>query len=232
MSAATPHDAHAIKAMAPDELVTAFRPFVGSIVMQLRRQLRLPVPVEDLEAYAYEGLLEAQARFDPDVGSLFTSYAYYRIRGAVIDGCRRDGWVGSRRADRRILALDEALREAGEAGRAAPPARSLVDAVQRVAHLLDVTATVYLLSEQESVEELAATPPPQEDDLVRRARTDLLRAAFQTLNDDEREVVVRHHFEEEPMVSIAAALGRSPSWVSRMNMQALEKLRRHILQHE
>jgi len=43
---------------------------------------------DDLMHFGYLGLLEAEARFDPDQGVQLASFAKYRIRGAILDGIR------------------------------------------------------------------------------------------------------------------------------------------------
>jgi RNA polymerase sigma factor (sigma-70 family) len=43
----------------------------------------------DLEAWAYEGLLDAIKRFDPTLGKQFEHYAWVRIRGFVRDRLRQ-----------------------------------------------------------------------------------------------------------------------------------------------
>ena len=45
--------------------------------------------VEDLEAFGIQGLLEAHSRFDASRGARFGTFAYYRIRGAMLDGVRK-----------------------------------------------------------------------------------------------------------------------------------------------
>jgi RNA polymerase sigma factor for flagellar operon FliA len=46
---------------------------------------------DDLVAFGSQGLVEAAGRFDPARGVSFRSFAYYRIRGAMIDGIRQMG---------------------------------------------------------------------------------------------------------------------------------------------
>src|SRR5438132_1518967 len=46
--------------------------------------------VENLEAAGTLGLVEAANHFDPDRGVQFKTYAYTRIRGAVLDELRRN----------------------------------------------------------------------------------------------------------------------------------------------
>jgi len=48
-------------------------------------------PVADVLAWAQRGLVEAAGRYSPATGAKFSTYSFKRIRGAVIDGVRREG---------------------------------------------------------------------------------------------------------------------------------------------
>ena len=60
-------------------------------VRQLQRQ-RLWLSYQDSYADAQLGLLEALARFRPERGVKFATFAQYRIRGAMLDGQRKASW--------------------------------------------------------------------------------------------------------------------------------------------
>jgi RNA polymerase sigma factor for flagellar operon FliA len=86
---------------APDESrdcrVEAHIHLVDSIARKLRSYGRgSGVELDDLVAYGRIGLLDAATRFDTTLGVPFEAFARRRIRGAIIDGIRRDGWFGRR----------------------------------------------------------------------------------------------------------------------------------------
>lgn len=60
-----------------------------------RLSIRLPACMsqEDLESCGIFGLLEAIEKFDPGIGRDFESYAYVRVRGAMLDELRRINWI-------------------------------------------------------------------------------------------------------------------------------------------
>jgi RNA polymerase sigma factor for flagellar operon FliA len=226
-------DPHEIKAMAPEDLVEEFRGLVGSVVHSLRKKLRIRVSMEDMEGYGFKGLLEAHDRFDPETGSYFASFAYYRIRGAILDGCRKEGWLSRERSRdaRREEALDEYMETTGKTNRNTPKPASFSEAVDRVSDMVDDAATIFLLHE-ETLDTIQKSDPNQHKRLERRTNVQLVRAALKILTDQEREVIMRHHYEGERMDDIGDAFGHSRSWVSRVNTRALEKMREHIMQLE
>src|ERR1044071_1344340 len=75
-----------------DRLVEQHLPLVEHIARKVRKQITARVPIEDLCGYGSKGLIEAAERFDPRHGVAFTTFAHYRIRGAMLDGLRTMGW--------------------------------------------------------------------------------------------------------------------------------------------
>src|SRR5207248_8921583 len=73
-----------------DELVLAHLPMVRHIIGKLVGHLPAGVDVENLESAGALGLIEAATNFDHDPGNQFKTYAYIRIRGAVLDELRRN----------------------------------------------------------------------------------------------------------------------------------------------
>ncbi|HUH03945.1 MAG TPA: sigma-70 family RNA polymerase sigma factor [Kofleriaceae bacterium] len=69
---------------------------VYSLAVKLYRQLGRRVELDDLVALGTEGLIQAADRFDTARGLAFSTFACYRIRGAMLDGLRRFGLVSGR----------------------------------------------------------------------------------------------------------------------------------------
>jgi RNA polymerase sigma factor for flagellar operon FliA len=227
-----PRDPHVVKAMSPDELVEEYRPLMLSIVSRVRIEVGSEAGSEDdLVSYAVEGLLDAQQRFDPDFGNLFVTYAYYRVRGAVIDGCRKGSW--NARHNRRALmrALDAHFEATAERERGSAAVASFADAADRLGELVDGAVTVTLLATAD-LEPMLAAPPSQEQTLLSQETRGRVADAFEDLEDVEREIVVRYWFEGQTFREIAHHFDRSPSWTSRAHARALEKLRKRLQQPE
>src|SRR3954470_24445964 len=93
--------------MHDDAEFEANQELVERIVRRLVRELDLSCDPDDLRAWGHQGVLEAKARFDPGRGVRFSTFAYYRVRGAVLDGVRKQGWL-RRRAYAKLKALEAA----------------------------------------------------------------------------------------------------------------------------
>ena len=74
--------------MQSTELIAQHGKMVHGLANRLRRELCLRGEIDDLIAFGFGGLLEAKRRFDPTRGVRFQTFAYYRVRGAMLDGVR------------------------------------------------------------------------------------------------------------------------------------------------
>src|ERR1700733_10717972 len=78
---------------AEQELVmTEHLPQVRFIARRIHERLPQHVPIEDLYSAGVVGLLDAFGKFDPSKQVQFSSYAQFRIRGAILDSLRTLDW--------------------------------------------------------------------------------------------------------------------------------------------
>jgi RNA polymerase sigma factor for flagellar operon FliA len=92
------------------------------------------VSFDELRALANAGLTEAAERYDPARGATFTTFAWYRIQGAILDGLRRSTGRASAPPPR-VVSLD-ALRDRGfDAAGDAPAPGDGIDRARRAARL-------------------------------------------------------------------------------------------------
>ena len=65
---------------------------VRTIAWRIHCRVPYSVELDDLVAYGQIGLLEALQRFDKDRGMKFATFAWHRIRGAILDGLTKMNW--------------------------------------------------------------------------------------------------------------------------------------------
>jgi RNA polymerase sigma factor FliA len=75
------------------QLVEHFTPLVRRITSHLMARLPANVQADDLEQNGMLGLLDALNRFQSDRGAQFETYASQRVRGAMLDGLRKNDWL-------------------------------------------------------------------------------------------------------------------------------------------
>ena len=92
-----------------DRLVSEHLSLVQAIAGKLKRTLGKSIDFDDLVGYGHKGLIEAADRFDSKQGVTFTTFAYYRMRGAMLDGLRTMGWYS--RADYARYRAEERAQE-------------------------------------------------------------------------------------------------------------------------
>ena len=216
--------------MSREELVEAYSGLVYSITNKLRRKLNMRISSEDLEAYGFQGLMMAYDRFDPSAGTEFASFAYHRIRGAILDGCRTEGWVSRHdfRRARALSGINEFTESAGEEFAAAPAPRTLSESIGRVSGMVATATTIVMVEDNEDV---FVAEPTQGEALQLSQDKALLKEGMRKLSDQEREVLVRFYFKEQSMKEIGQHFGHTKSWVSRIHTRALETIRDHIDEH-
>jgi RNA polymerase sigma factor for flagellar operon FliA len=214
-----------------NEFVRQYEPFVRGIAKHTSAQLEIDGVLEDLVAAGFEGLLEARARFDPARGVAFKSFAYYRVRGAVIDAIRQNAYL-PRRAYARLKAA-EALdleseqnaeqRAVADAG-AGAKARDAEVSLRAIDGILGRVAAAYATAAGSEDD-----PQPEPDDperaLLSRERKDRMRKVLDALPEPERTLIQGHYLQDRRFDEIAKELGLSKSWASRLHTRALERMR-------
>jgi RNA polymerase sigma factor for flagellar operon FliA len=197
---------------------------VKGLAGKLRNELGLASETEDLVAAGYQGLVEAHARFDATRGVQFTTFAYYRIRGAMIDYVRKSANL-SRRAYEKVRLAESADRvgEGVAEMRAADPA-ARADTAATVAAIDDGLAKLTMGFALAYAEQSEPEPSPEEA-LIEKDVALRLRHAVAGLDEKERALLEGHYFDGRRFDEVAAELGISKSWASRVHAKALEKLK-------
>jgi RNA polymerase sigma factor (sigma-70 family) len=161
----------------------------------------------DVLGYARQGLVEAARRYSPDAGAAFSTFSWFRIRGAVIDGVRKAG------RSRDAHSLAKQARESEEGA----PAPANDNAIGLVAQA-DIP-----------VEDLPSDESAAVDAQIdaRRLRT-ALRGAVEKLPELERKIVLLVFYEGLNQSEVAQRLGIHRSYASKLKMKALEILAREL----
>ena len=201
---------------------------VVGIANRLGTYLHLHMEREDLIAYGQMGLLDAHRRYDATSRSSFSSYAYYRIRGSMLDGCRIHGWDTRQRTSLRFGSLEklnELMEDHVVSTVDAPEVRTLRDGVERVASLVGDSLMVVLMEHHSFEGMLVEEIPPQERGLDERERNRKLALALEQLSEEERLVLKRYYYYGHSLQDIADDLNKSKSWCSRIHARALARVR-------
>jgi RNA polymerase sigma factor for flagellar operon FliA len=216
------------------DLLARYGAFVEGIVSRLMHTMHLPQTLrEDFIAAGYLGLVEAASRFDPLKGGEFRSYAFPRIRGAVVDHIRASCEV-SGKAYRMLRALE--IAQEIRLHQEIAPQSGGVTARTRAGQAIDTlskSAVAFSLV-RGSDEALAVEDDGQNNPeriLQDKQQNQKIHQALATLPERERTIIEQYYFRDKKLVEVAEQYsGLSKSWVSRLHDRALEMLRNSLLE--
>ena len=198
-------------------------------------RVREHVELDELIALGNAGLAEAAQRFDPAKGASFSTFAWYRVQGSIVDGLRKASHL-PRRTWAKLVALraandfleHRAERETGAAQQGVKPAEG-AEALAQVKSELAAIRTMYVTSleaMQDKGFDRLDEATPSADQAIDSGRASLkIRAAIDRLPEKEQALMKKHYWEGKNLLEAGVELGISKSWASRLHAQAVEKLR-------
>jgi RNA polymerase sigma factor for flagellar operon FliA len=204
------------------------------VAHMIHPRVRDLVELDELIGLANAGLAEAAQRYDPDRGVAFSTFAWYRIHGAMVDGLRKSTNL-PRRTWARLVALRAASeylehrseRDLGAANTGVAPPHG-ADALAAVRDAMAAIRTMYVTSLEAMVDrgfDLPSDGGAPDDQLETGRLRARLREALARLPERERAILTKHYWEGKNLLEAGAELGISKSWASRLHAQAVERLR-------
>ncbi|MBL7038367.1 MAG: sigma-70 family RNA polymerase sigma factor [Pirellulaceae bacterium] len=211
-------------------LIDEGQPLVRSLATKISRSIPMRIELDDLLAYGQVGLTEAARDFDPERGNRFTTFAYYRVRGAIYDGISKMSWTSRARYNRMRYEqmANETMREVNETLPSSEEP-SLEDEAKWLRGVTERLAVVYLASEgggEGDWTESALEDPAESPSTIAATRelSQKLRELVETLPPAERRLIRTIYFEGTTLQEAANRLGISKSWASRMHAKTLGTL--------
>jgi RNA polymerase sigma factor for flagellar operon FliA len=217
-----------------DAFVEKYQEMVHAIAKKIHEQLELTYEVEELFGFGFRGLLEAGRRFDPSRGVAFKVYAYYRVRGAILDGVRKLAYLPRRAHLKMQVArtLDLECETVADIRAHKPELRSdigeTVRTIDAILGRMAVAFAVSTASYDEEHQEYRSEKTPETLAIVEEQREAVVRALEQ-LPERERAVIRGFYLEDRSLEEIGKQMGMSKSWASRTHTKALDRLR-HTLE--
>lgn len=223
------------------QLIEQYAPLAKYVVDRLNLRPSGGVSYDDLLGQAIIGLIDAIDRFDPARGVKFNTYAYYRIRGAVMDMLRELDWTPRSVRSKGNDLVQAIAKLEGELGRAPSDAE--------IAHALGITLDQYddlvqevsgqaLFSLDETVEQAggdASTPlvdtvPDEravspEGFVVDTDQKRVLAEAIDALPQNERLVISLYYQDGLTLKEIGKVLGVTESRACQVHSKAIVRLR-------
>ena len=219
-----------------EQLIEGCQGLVRSLAWKIHRNLPSYVDIDDLIGYGQLGVAEAARDFDPTRGGRFTTFAYYRIRGAIYDGLSKLTWFSRAQyhAMRYEQMANELLRLEGEPD--AEPAGSRVeDEARWLKGLTGSLAVVYLATHPDGDDENAEAMPIEDQSApaplsvaIGRETSQKLHELIDALPVEAGSLIRAVYFEGLTLQEAGQRLGVSKAWASRLHAKTLARLARSL----
>ena len=223
------------------QIVDQMLPLVKSIVGKINRPSNSLTDFEDLFDIGVMGLLEALESFDANKGIQFNTFAYYRIRGSIIDYLRSIDELPRTKRTAYGKAQDAINRLQQLYGR--------TPSNQEVADELDMSLTDYeqLLGIVQQRAALSLDAGSDQDDLtpvsfsleddtfsapdsnlIAKETSTFLQAAIESLPKREQIILMLYYYEEYTLKEIASVVNLSEARISQIIGKILMDLRSRL----
>jgi RNA polymerase sigma factor for flagellar operon FliA len=179
------------------------------------------VDFDDYLQYARMGLIEAVDRFDPERGASFSTFAGYRIRGAILNGIENCTEINAVAAYRR-----RATRDRVESAQEALLNDSLGDPFYLMVEIALDLALGYLLEDSGlhgDTDTQKSIDPYHVCEL--KFIQDRLKLVVEVLPERERMIIKGHYYEHIEFNALAAMLGITKGRVSQLHSRGLKLVR-------
>jgi len=217
-----------------DETAMQFLPMVHKIVQRAATYLKPPLSREDLVSAGTIGLLKAARDYDPCHEAEFQTYAYIRVRGAVLDELKSHSFIPAN--------VNKQIREAMELRNDLTEQRGIAPTDEELAQKLDITVeklyrifnnarAKQFLSFDRSFEDesfsgfaVADEGPEPSQRAERGELVDQLTEAISQLDERQRQLIVLYYQQDLTMKQIAKLFGLTEPRVSQLHAKALFSL--------
>ncbi|MEM8712676.1 MAG: FliA/WhiG family RNA polymerase sigma factor [Planctomycetota bacterium] len=225
-----------------DELILEHIPLLKHIVGRLFFDVPGSLDRDDLFGYGMIGLIAAADSWDKTRGLAFSTYAYPRIRGAILDELRRMDFLPRGRREK-VRAVDRAIERLEQASRTKPTPEEIADELGWTVDDVDevfVTASTALHASIDQDRGAGAIGgglaamllDPKSDDPVGSAEfeemKEILVEAIAALPTQEKTVITLYYAEDLLLREIADVLDVTESRVSQIHSRAIYRLNRSM----
>jgi RNA polymerase sigma factor for flagellar operon FliA len=218
-----------------NEQIIEFLPMVHKIVQRVVTYLKPPLSHEDLVSAGIVGLIKAARDYDSSHQADFKTYAYIRVKGAILDELRDWSFVPAN-IDKQIhKTLQTSLKiteQTGSAPTDADLAKKLEITIDKLYETFENARAKHFVPIDGSQEDspglagiLAAdkTTTPAEQ-LEQTELIDKLSDAIQQLNERQRKIILLYYQQQLTMKQIAEVFKITEPRVSQLHASALFNL--------
>lgn len=226
-----------------EELIKSYLPLVKRVVHRLSGRLPKEIDVKEMLNSGIIGLVDALEKYDPKHETNFTTYAQFRIRGAILDSFRTQDWLPrslrfkSQRIEQAYHRIEQKL---GRPATDEEVAAELGVSMDELQALLGEVGSIVMLSFEElgfghgderfQAEEMLAGSQTNDplNKLLGSEKISLVARALDRLPEKERLVISLYFYEELNLKEIGEILGVTESRASQVRSRALIRLKNYL----
>lgn len=229
---------------AANDLIENYLYLVTFHVERIASTVPKSVSKDDLKSFGLLGLFDAMKKFEIERNLKFDTYASFRIRGAIIDGLRKEDWLPRSLRDK-TKRVEEAMQKLEQELQRAPLISEIANHLD--VPVEDIESTVrdstysyvwsleekplghyegsregagYLVADDEAIS-------PDENLLFGELQEELAES-IKRLNENEQLVISLFYHEELTFTEIGKILTLTTSRISQIHKQAIFKLRNSL----
>ncbi|WP_373896034.1 FliA/WhiG family RNA polymerase sigma factor [Virgibacillus natechei] len=229
---------------AANELIQNYMYLVSFHVDRISSHLPNSVDRDDVKSFGLIGLYDALKKFEPARDLKFDTYAAFRVRGAIIDGLRKEDWLprSLREKTKKIEQVTEKLEQTLQRLPTAEEIAAKTDMLTReVEEIIKDSLFAHVLSMEEkprdgkselkeglgyTIADEAIISP--EGNMLDIEVKEELAEGIKSLNDNEQMVVSLFYHDELTLTEIGNVLGLTTSRISQIHKKAIFKLRKAL----
>ena len=226
-----------------EKQIEQYLPLVHKIAQRAAVYLKPPLTYEDLISAGTVGLVKAARDYDPSFQAEFKTYAYIRIKGAILDELR--GWAFipanvNKQIRKTMDICVEITKQTGSAPTENEIAEKLGVSVDEVFQTLDSARSQQFLSidgfneDSPSLSNILSAPQTKTPDeqIEHSELIERLAKAIHALDQRQREIILLYYQQHLTMKQIAEVFKVTEPRVSQLHASALFALSSYMKQYE
>ncbi len=225
-----------------EELIKSYLPLVKKVVHRLSGRLPKDVDLKEMLNSGIIGLVDALEKYDPKHETNFSTYAQFRIRGAILDSFRSQDWLPRSlrfKSSKIESAYQRVEQKLGRPATDEEIAEELGVEVSDFQRLLGEVGSVVMLSFEElgyghgeerfkADEWVASRSSDPLNKILSGEKVNLIARALDRLPEKERLVISLYFYEELNLKEIGEILGVTESRASQIRSRALIRLKNYL----
>ncbi|MBO6793878.1 MAG: FliA/WhiG family RNA polymerase sigma factor [Balneolaceae bacterium] len=228
-----------------NSIISKSMPLVRSIIGKISRPDQPLSQREDLESAAITGLLQAMDSYDCSRNIQFNTFAYYRIRGAIVDYLRSIDQL-PRKQRKTYGEVQKVIEQLSQILGREPSDQEIADELD-----MDIHAYNKLLSNVQQRNLLSLDGPAYDKDsssyydtqidpnsevpdnnLEKKERTEAIMKKIGDLKERDRLILMLYYYEDMTMSEIALLLELTEARISQIVGKLLLQLRQELTKEE